>query len=78
MLRQSGPDSLPGRILQRLASEIALVLHCIYVHLFNTGVLPVVWTIANVAPIFKKGSKELAVNYRQVSLRLSPVSHVNC
>ena len=33
-----------------------------------TGDLPVDWTRANVAPIFKKGSKLQAVNYRPVSL----------
>ena len=32
--------------------------HCLH------GDLPVDWTRANVAPIFKKGSKLQAVNYR--------------
>ena len=34
----------------------------------NSGDLPADWTLANVAPIFKKGSKLQAVNYRPVSL----------
>ena len=33
-----------------------------------TGELPTEWTQANVAPIFKKGSKLQEVNYRPVSL----------
>ena len=34
----------------------------------NSGDLPADWTLANVAPIFKKDSKLQAVNYRPVSL----------
>ena len=33
-----------------------------------TGDLPIDWTRANIAPVFKKGSKLQAINYRPVSL----------
>ena len=61
--KASGPDCIPGRILQNLARELAPVLHFIFEQSLNTGDLPAEWTLANVAPIFKKGSKLQAVNY---------------
>ena len=66
--KASGPDCIPGRILQNLARELAPVLHFIFEQSLNTGDLPAEWTLANVAPIFKKGSKLQVVNYRPVSL----------
>ena len=66
--KASDPDCIPGRILQNLARELAPVLHFIFEQSLNTGDLPAEWTLANVAPIFKKGSKLQAVNYRPVSL----------
>ena len=66
--KASGPDCIPGRILQNLAQELAPVLHFIFEQSLNTGDIPAEWTLANVAPIFKKGSKLQAVNYRPVSL----------
>ena len=64
----SGPDKLPGRLLQSLAKEITPVVHSIFTQSLCTGELPTECTQANVAPIFKKGSKLHAVNYRPVSL----------
>ena len=66
--KASGPDCIPGRILQNLARQLAPVLHFIFEQSLNTGDLPAEWTLANVASIFKKGSKLQAVNYRPVSL----------
>ena len=62
--KASGLDCIPGRILQNLARELAPVLHYIFDQSLNSAD----WTLANVAPIFKKGSKLQAVNYRPVSL----------
>ena len=56
---------LEDRLLQSLAKEITPVVHFIFTQSLCTGKLP---TQANVAPIFKKGSKLQAVNYRPVSL----------
>ena len=66
--KSSGPDKLPGRLLQSLAKEITPVVHFIFTQTLCTGELPTEWTQANVAPIFKKGSRLQAVNYRPVSL----------
>ena len=66
--KSSGPDKLPGRLLQSLAKEITPVVHFIFTQTLCTGELPTEWIQANVAPILKKGSKLQAVNYRPVSL----------
>ena len=63
--KSSGPDKLPGRLLQSLAKETTLVVHFIFTQTLCTGELATEWTRAS---IFKKGSKLLAVNYRPVSL----------
>ena len=66
--KSSGPDKLLGKLLQSLAKEITPVVHFIFTQSRCTGELPTEWTQANVAPIFKKGSKLQVVNYRPVSL----------
>ena len=48
----SGPDKLPGRLLQSLAKELTPVVHFIFTQTLCTGELPTEWTQANVAPIF--------------------------
>ena len=65
--RSSGPDKLPGRILQSLAKEITPAVYFIFTQSHCTGELTTEWTQANVAPIFKKDNKLQAVNYRPVS-----------
>ena len=66
--KSSGPDKLPGRLLQSLAKEITPVVHFIFTQSHCTGELPTEWTQTNVVHIFNKGSKLQAVNYRPVSL----------
>ena len=66
--KSSGPDKLPGRLLQSLVKEITPVVHFIFTQTLCTGELPTEWTQANVAPILKKDSKLQAVNCRPVSL----------
>ena len=66
--KSTGSDRLPGRLLQCLAKEITPIVHYILTQSFVTGELPTEWTQATVAPIFRKGSKLQALNYRPVSL----------
>ena len=47
---------------------MAVALEIIYRKSFDEGKLPEIWKIANVTPIHKKGSKQLASNYRPISL----------
>ena len=44
------------------------IVHAIFTQSLDTGELPRDWSLANVAPIFKKGNRALAENYRPVSL----------
>ena len=63
-----GPDKLWPRVLHKLSTVIALPLSIIYTRCLAEGTVPPDWKLANVAPIFKKGSKGSAGNYRPVSL----------
>ena len=63
-----GPDGLHPRILKQLASTIAPTLQVIFQKSINTGRVPSDWKQANVSPIFKKGERYNAANYRPVSL----------
>ena len=67
-----GPDGIPGILLKEGAVSIAPSLSRIYNLSLSLGILPRDWTRANVVPIFKKGNKHRANNYRPISL----TSHV--
>jgi len=66
--KATGPDNIPSRILKECASELAEGLTSIFQKSVNSGTLPDDWVNANVAPVFKKGDRHLAQNYRPVSL----------
>ena len=66
--KASGPDALPNRILKETAVEIAPAITAIFQQSIATSNLPQDWKNANVSPVFKKGSRHEAVNYRPVSL----------
>ena len=55
-------------MLKECSSEIAPILTLIYNETLAQGTVPDDWRQANVAPIFKKGEKYDAANYRPVSL----------
>ena len=63
-----GPDNIQARVLKELADEIAPCLCKIFQKSLNSGEVPSDWRKANVVPIFKNGEREIAANYRPVSL----------
>ena len=63
-----GPDGIHPFVLQKCAQEITPVLTKIFTQSISTGTLPSAWTKANVAAIYKKGSRTDPANYRPVSL----------
>ncbi len=64
----AGPDDLPGCLFRNLAAELTPPLVIIFQQSFFLGKLPEMWKLAAVKPIYKKGSKDLAANYRPISL----------
>ena len=70
--KAAGPDKLKPLLLRELREEIAPILKIIYERSLQTGKLPADWTRANVMPVFKKGDKSLASNYRPISLTCIP------
>ena len=64
--KSPGPDGLYPHFLKMCAHNIAKP--CIFQESFDTGQLPMDWRQANVCPIFKKGSRSSAGDYRPVSL----------
>ena len=66
--KASGPDCIPAYVLHHCATEIAPILTVIFTQSLDTGEVPSDWLRANVIPIFKKGDKHNASNYRPISL----------
>ena len=57
--KATGPDDklcVPARILQLTRNELAPVLQIIFQKSLDTGKLPLSWSQANIAPIFKPTS----------------------
>ena len=79
--KASGPDQIPCKILSVLYEELAPVFTILYRTSYECGKLPSVWKSAWITPIFKKGSKCDAVNYRPVSLTCvacKQLEHIIC
>ncbi|KAK4808571.1 hypothetical protein QYF61_009874 [Mycteria americana] len=66
--RVSGVNGIHLRVLRELVEELAKPLSIIYQQSWLTGEAPDDWRLANVTPIYKKGWKVDAGNYRPVSL----------
>ena len=66
--KSSGPDNLPPRLLKTAVHEIAPILTLIFNASMHQGELPLDWKQANIVPIFKKGNRAHATNYRPISL----------
>ena len=66
--KSCGPDELHPRMLMELADELAAPMTKLFNQSLFLGEVPEEWKMANVSPIFKKGSRKVAANYRHVSL----------
>ena len=63
-----GPDKIPARFLKEYVDLISYPLSILFDSSMRSGIVPQDWRLANVTPIFKKGSKSKPENYRPVSL----------
>ena len=66
--KSPGIDGLHPRVLKELAEELAEPITILFKKSLDSEELPAQWLQAVVTPIFKKGRKTLAENYRPVSL----------
>ena len=66
--KANGPDQVPIRVLREAAEEISPYLNIIFQQSLQSSQLPTDWLTANISPIYKKGSRSVAANYRPVSL----------
>ena len=72
-----GPDELHPRVLKELAVELGPVFAHLFQQSIDTGEIPKEWSLANICPLFKKGDRSLARNYRPVSLTCIPCKLLN-
>jgi ribonuclease P/MRP protein subunit RPP40 len=70
--KAAGIDGIATKVLIECAEELCKPLQILYNCSLKDGIVPKEWKLANVSALYKKGSKELAGNYRPVSL----TSHV--
>ena len=66
--KANGPDLIPSRVLKECAPQIAPYLTIIFNQSLSEQQLPKDWLTANICPVFKKGARSTASNYRPISL----------
>ena len=66
--KATGPDNISTRLLKTVAYQVTPMLSTFFQASINQGKIPEQWKEANVVPIFKKGDRNTAANYRPVSL----------
>ena len=66
--KASGSDGISGHMLLLCDDSVVLPLKLTFQSILNSSKYPDTWKVANVTPIYKKGDKQLAKNYRPISL----------
>ena len=70
--KSMGVDSVHPHVLKECANKFALPLSIIFTESIQSGYIPDKWKMANISPIFKKGSRVQRGNYRGISLTSVP------
>jgi len=66
--KSPGPDAIHPKVLHECVNAIKAPLTKIFQKSLDEGRVPTSWKLANITPIYKKGEKSDAQNYRPVSL----------
>ena len=66
--KAAGPDGIPTKVLKSCAAQLTKPLTIFFKRSLQLGKQPSEWKRPNITPIFKKGSRCKAENYRPVSL----------
>ena len=66
--KATGPDMVPARLLRDYAIEFSTIFTILFQTSLDSGKIPSDWRKASIVPIYKKGDKHKASNYRPVSL----------
>lgn len=66
--KASGPDNINARVLKECKESVSPILTILFNKSLAQGKIPLDWKHANVCPVFKKGDKHDAINYRPISL----------
>lgn len=66
--KAGGPDNIAPTILKECANELGPALSLLFQASLNQGTVPPDWKTAMITPLFKKGDRSKASNYRPVSL----------
>src|SRR5260370_31861507 len=61
--KSTGPDGISTKLLQLVPEVISSYLELIFSRCLQTCTMPADWKLANVVPVFKKGSKSTPGNY---------------
>ena len=64
----AGDDGFPSILLKSCKLSLSLPIYYIWQESFNSGVIPDFYKSQTITPIFKKGSKMYAKNYRPIAL----------
>eukprot|EP00745_Piridium_sociabile_P043862 TRINITY_DN90469_c0_g1_i3.p1 TRINITY_DN90469_c0_g1~~TRINITY_DN90469_c0_g1_i3.p1 ORF type:complete len:124 (+),score=27.07 TRINITY_DN90469_c0_g1_i3:136-507(+) len=70
--KASGPDGISPRLLKGMADESGPALTLLHQASLNSGLVPTDWRTAYTTPVFKKGERCTADNYRPISLTSLP------
>ena len=66
--KSPGVDGIPPKLLKEIVEQISTPLAKVFNLSLVEGMVSSEWKEANIAPLFKKGSRNKSENYRPVSL----------
>ena len=66
--KSPGSGGIHPMFLNKTASVLAKPVTALFAKSYQEGTIPIDWSLTLISPIFKKGSKDRAENYRPISL----------